>query len=110
MAQTPRRGRRTGAGRREARLLRELAGRAYEIELAELTEELAASFDEWRAGEIGVVDLNDWVHESHDGDARELWKRYNYVAETTLVDRRALDAAGQRQPRGDAQRGEITLV
>ena len=77
----------TDFSKRERRLLRELAGRAYEVELAELTEELAASFDEWRAGEIGVFDLNDRVHDYHDGAARELWKMYNYLPETSLVAR-----------------------
>jgi hypothetical protein len=58
--------------------LRELAGRAYEIELSKKLAGLHEQFEEWKAGTISVWDLSDLIHAFHDKDAREIYKFYVY--------------------------------
>ena len=58
------------------RAFRELAGRAYAEELRRALLPLAESFDAWRAGRLDVWELNDRIHEFHQGPARSLWNRY----------------------------------
>jgi hypothetical protein len=58
------------------RVIRELAGLAYERELtAELTK-LRAEFDAWSAGQITPFELQQIIHEFHDGVSRQLFNRY----------------------------------
>jgi hypothetical protein len=42
----------------------------------ELTQ-LAAKFDDWRAGRISAGELNDQIHQHHNGPSRELFTFYN---------------------------------
>lgn len=49
---------------------------AYERELSMATEELASRFARWRAGEIDVFELNEFIHESHNDASRDLYKIY----------------------------------
>jgi hypothetical protein len=58
------------------RQLRELAGVAHERELAKALDGLARAFGRWRAGELNSFQLNDAIHEFHNGRSRELWVRY----------------------------------
>jgi len=57
------------------RMLREQAARAHEEELRRALLPLAAAFDRWRAGELDSFALSDLIHEFHDGESREIWKR-----------------------------------
>jgi hypothetical protein len=57
--------------------LRQLAGIAYERELAIATEALQLEFLRWRRNEIDVFELNDHIHEFHKGISRELYNRYS---------------------------------
>ena len=59
------------------RQLRELAGQAYENELAAELHKLAEHFDEWKAGKIAASNLEHLIHKFHNGPARELFSRYN---------------------------------
>jgi hypothetical protein len=55
----------------------ELRCEAHERELARELTQLAAKFDEWKAGQIGAGDLDLLIHQHHDGPSRELFKFYN---------------------------------
>ena len=56
---------------------RELAGLAYERELsAELTK-LREQFDAWDAGQMTPFELEQAIHQFHDGVSRQLYNRYS---------------------------------
>jgi len=61
----------------ERRAIRELAGLAYERELAGELTKLRASFDAWIAGQMTPFDLEQIIHQFHDGVARQLYNRYS---------------------------------
>jgi len=56
--------------------LRVLAEECHQYELEEAMEELYEDFQKWGSKGISVFDLNDRLHEFHDGISRELYKRY----------------------------------
>lgn len=62
--------------RTERRLVRELAGLAYERELGAALAELEEAFAEWRAGRLSPHDVSDRVHAFHQGPARTLYTLY----------------------------------
>lgn len=61
----------------ERRAIRELAGLAYERELAGELAKLRASFDAWVAGERTPFELEQVIHQFHDGVSRQLFNRYS---------------------------------
>ena len=65
--------------RKQRKVLRRIAGRAYERELAVALEQIEGAFGEWREGKIDVWEVENRIHEHHQGISRELWKRYNYL-------------------------------
>jgi hypothetical protein len=69
----------------ERKILRKLAALAYERELTRCLSRLESSFADWRAGRIGVAQLNHSIHDYHDGDSRDLWKKYNGLSPEELV-------------------------
>ncbi len=56
--------------------LRELASLAYERDLERSLQTVSNSFKEWEQGIISARDLNDVIHEFHNGRARELYNTY----------------------------------
>ena len=74
-------------GRQERRHLRELAGLAWERELAGELRLLADHVDEWRGGRLGPHELSDHIHAFHNGAARELYGLYTRVHPAQLVAR-----------------------
>ena len=56
--------------------LRELAAECHEFELEDALEELYEQFQKWGGKGLNVFELNDIVHEFHNGISRELYKRY----------------------------------
>ena len=58
------------------RALRELAGVANEREMARELDKLASYFDAWRAGQAGVWELKERIHQFHNGAARDLYNKY----------------------------------
>lgn len=56
-----------------------LARLAYQRELDAALGELYTKFKEWKAETLTCHDLNDLIHEFHDGESRRLWKFYNYT-------------------------------
>jgi hypothetical protein len=60
----------------QRRLLRELAGKAHDRELARELGALEADFARWRQGEIDVHELSEQIHRFHNGPARRLYLDY----------------------------------
>lgn len=60
--------------------LHQLEDLAYERELHRELGKLDESFAEWRGGQIDSWELNDRIHKFHNGDSREIWKKYSYGA------------------------------
>jgi len=71
-------------GRRE---LRRLAGLAHERELSRALGKLEASFQLWREGKLEAYELNEQVHDYHQGEQREIWGRYKRGNEAPAVAR-----------------------
>jgi hypothetical protein len=65
--------------KRVKKKLHELKCEAHERELARELTQLAAKFDEWKAGHIGAGELDNLIHQHHNGSSRELFKFYNYA-------------------------------
>ena len=55
----------------------ELLKLAHERELSEALAVLETSFQRWRAGEISAADLDNLIHEHHQGPSRKIWKMYS---------------------------------
>jgi len=60
----------------ETRQARAIADAAYKAELSVALEELAVLFADWHKGRIDASQLADAIHQFHDGQSRELFKRY----------------------------------
>ena len=58
------------------RLVREWAAIAHDRELGHALLELRTQFDRWQRGEIAAADLNDLIHQFHQGASRKIWNRY----------------------------------
>lgn len=58
-------------------MLRQMAGIAYERELATASDALLQEFQRWKNKEIDVFELNERIHEFHHGISRELCNRYS---------------------------------
>ncbi|KAB2910593.1 MAG: hypothetical protein F9K30_22470 [Dechloromonas sp.] len=56
--------------------LRQFAGIAYERELSAAAQSLQIEFSRWGSGAIDVFELNEKIHEFHQGVSRELYSRY----------------------------------
>ena len=59
------------------RAIRELAGLAYERELAGELTKLRTQFDAWAGGQITPFELEQIIHQFHDGVSRQLYNRYS---------------------------------
>jgi hypothetical protein len=70
---------------KKRKILKQLASTAYERELTALLEELGTRFNEWQAGKLSPWDLNSHIHRYHDGNSRDLWKKYNCLDPAELV-------------------------
>lgn len=64
--------------------IRELVGLAHERELSAALSELEDKFKAWHAGEIDCFDLNDEIHQHHNGISRTLWSKYQGDSEMIL--------------------------
>lgn len=62
--------------KRIRRLVREWAGIAHDRDMRKALGELRIQFGRWERGEIDSFELNEFVHQYHDGVSREIWKRY----------------------------------
>ncbi len=62
--------------KRIKRLVREYAAIAHDRELGHVLDDLGAQFERWRSGAISAAELNDLIHQFHDGASREVWRKY----------------------------------
>jgi hypothetical protein len=62
--------------KRIKRLVREYAAIAHARELGQASRDLDVQFGRWRNGEINAAELNDVIHEFHDGPSRDIWRKY----------------------------------
>ena len=89
------------------RQLNTLVGQAYENELSQELEVLAAQVDEWRAGRIAASELARLIHEADTGPLRDLYKGYDTPYRELLI------ASGKvscpDQSRTPPQRGKRSL-
>jgi hypothetical protein len=69
----------------ERALLRSLAEEAWEAELREALEGLFEQFCRWAEHDMSSFELNELIHEYHNGTARELYKRYVLDAKPTAI-------------------------
>jgi hypothetical protein len=60
---------------------------AYERELARELAQLAARFDEWRAGQISAGELSCRVHQYDKGPSHEMYSLYNLMDQEFVVAR-----------------------
>jgi hypothetical protein len=67
------------------RQLSALVGQAYENDLAQELEKLAAHVDEWRAGKIEPSELAHLIHEYDTGPLRDLYKGYDTPYREVLI-------------------------
>jgi hypothetical protein len=69
----------------QRRLLRELAGKAHDRELARELGALEGNFARWRRGEIDGHQLSEQIHRFHNGPARGLYLNYTGTHFETMV-------------------------
>jgi hypothetical protein len=62
--------------KKQRKHIRELASVSYERELAAALDKLLTAFQKWKQGGMGVFDLNEEIHQYHNGTARDLYKQY----------------------------------
>jgi len=60
----------------ERKELRKLAGLAYERELSKALGELEGKFKLWKKNKITAFELENLIHQFHNGIARKLWSFY----------------------------------
>jgi len=64
----------------ERRRARQIAGIAWDRELARALRELEARFQDWGDSKIDAFELADEIHRFHDGPNRDLYKLYNALS------------------------------
>lgn len=62
--------------KRERAFLRELASEAHHYELGEALTNLYEEFCKWGGDGMSAFDLNEKIHEFHNGISRDLYKTY----------------------------------
>jgi hypothetical protein len=58
---------------------------AYERELSEALAVLETGFQRWRAGEISAADLDNLIHDHHQGPSRKIWKMYSSTSDWEIA-------------------------
>jgi hypothetical protein len=74
----------------EKRQLRDLASRAYKIEMERELGKLEAAFASWRKGELNPFDLDEQIHAYYSGPRKELYKSYEMLNRPEVTVARAL--------------------
>ncbi len=77
--------------KRTRRELRDLVAEGYERRLGLALGELETHFVRWREGRLRASELNERVHEHHQGPSREIWKYYQGRPDPSVVARDVLD-------------------
>ena len=63
--------------KRIKKLIREYAAIAHDRELGRALQELHADFDRWEQSDISALQLNEQIHEFHQGPSRKIWVKYS---------------------------------
>ena len=71
--------------KKRKRYFREMAALAHERELSGALEDLYFRFGLWKNGKTDCFDLNQEIHEFHNGKSRELYKFYTMGDPMTAV-------------------------
>lgn len=75
--------------------LRELAAQAHQIELEAALDDLMDQFRGWKEEQQDAFELNEKIHEFHNGKSRELHKDYVFgdakIAVAAAISRKTLD-------------------
>jgi hypothetical protein len=62
--------------KKQRKHIREMAGVAYELEMSAALDKLLHSFQKWKQGKMTPFDLDEEIHQYHNGTARDLYKQY----------------------------------
>lgn len=62
--------------REERTICRRWARVAWERELTEALDDLLGHFERWKRGRIDAFELNERIHEHHQGASRDLYRFY----------------------------------
>lgn len=62
--------------RKQKKHIREMAGMAYERALVAALDNVFASFQKWKRGDMTAFALDEEIHRYHNGTARDLYKNY----------------------------------
>jgi hypothetical protein len=62
--------------KKQKKHIREMAGVAYEREMTSALDKLLETFQKWKKGELNPFDVNEAIHEFHNGISRDLYKQY----------------------------------
>jgi hypothetical protein len=65
--------------------MRELSSQAYERELRKELENLAEKFTLWQENQMDIWDLEEAIHQFHNGVARELYKHYTMLSPEQIL-------------------------
>jgi hypothetical protein len=63
--------------------LRKLVGEAHKQQLDTALSALHKEFERWEKNEINCFELNNLIHEFHDGISRDLYKQYIMAANSS---------------------------
>ena len=67
------------------KLIYDYAAIAHDRELGQALQELRADFDRWKKGDISPIQLNNQIHDFHQGPSREFWKKYGTQTQETAL-------------------------
>lgn len=65
--------------------LQGLANRCYEIEVSMALQNLGGNFKKWKNKEITTWELNEKIHQYHNGTARDLYKFYELLKDPRVA-------------------------
>lgn len=62
--------------KRIKQLIREYGAIAHDRELSQALDDLRIQFERWKRAELSASELNDLVHQFHQGRSRDIWAKY----------------------------------
>lgn len=75
----------TDMTKKQKRHLNELSERCYEIEMSKALDNLYEYFTKWKNNEVTVWELNEKIHQHHNGTARDLYKFYGLLRDPRVA-------------------------
>ena len=71
--------------KKQRKQIGELLELAYMRELSKALGKLETDFSRWRAGEIDAFELDEQIHEHHQGSSRKIWKLYGSTSDWDIA-------------------------